>query len=244
MCADSVCENYCRVRQTIDQLAIESGRQPQDVHLIVVSKTWPLERLYPLMEKEVHVFGENKVQEILAKQAQIALDGQIDPERVHWHLIGTLQKNKVRQIVGLVELIHSVDSVELLQEIEKRCDQKDCVQSVLLQVNLSGEETKHGFSKDEIDQALELVQTLPHVRPRGLMTMAPAQTKATPQEVESIFRQAKDLYQKCQQKYPTLELDTLSMGMSQDYPLAIRSGATHVRVGSAIFGSRDYFTKG
>lgn len=244
MCADSVYENYCSVRQTIDQLAIESGRQPQEVHLIVVSKTWPLERLYPLMEKGIFVFGENKVQEILSKQAQIAQDGQIDPESVRWHLIGTLQKNKVRQIVGLVDLIHSVDSLELLQEIEKRSEQKGLIQAVLLQVNLSGEETKHGFSREEIDQALELAQTLSHVRVRGLMTMAPSQTKATPQEVESVFRQAKDLYEKCQQKFLSLEMDTLSMGMSQDYPLAIRSGATHVRVGSAIFGSRDYFTKG
>ncbi len=177
--------------------------------------------------------GENRVQEMLGKIDDLSAAGQ----NPNWHLIGTLQKNKVRLIIGRTYLIHSVDSESLLLEIGRRSAAQGLTTDVLLQVNTAGEETKHGFEPDELTRAAELAITVPGIRLRGLMTMAPL--LADPNDTLPIFDRTRIFYEQLTDSLKgSTELNCLSMGMSHDYIQAIRCGATHVRIGSAIFGPR------
>lgn len=190
---------------------------PAAVKLIVVTKNIPVESIQSVYELGCRDFGENRVQEALPKIEEMADD-------IRWHFIGTLQKNKVKKVVGRFDLIHSVDSFELAQEISKQgIDTK-----ILLQVNTSGEESKQGFSPGEIEKKLPLIQKLPFVQVQGLMTMAPLTENVA--EIRSCFRSLRELRDRH-------GLQELSMGMSHDYMMAIEEGATMVRIGSAIFES-------
>ncbi|HAL74348.1 MAG TPA: YggS family pyridoxal phosphate-dependent enzyme [Clostridiales bacterium] len=226
-------ERLATVRQRIGQAALQAGRQPGEITLIGVSKFFTAEKAIAAVNLGLADLGENRVQEMLPKIEQLArLD--LHPR---WHLIGTLQKNKVRQVIGRVHLIHSADSMALLAEINQRSIMAGLVSEVLIQVNTAGEITKHGFEPEQLADAVEQVLQMPGILLRGLMTMAPL--LENPDETLPIFSQTRELF--CQiskhvAQHP--DFNVLSMGMSHDYLQAIRCGATHVRIGTAIFGPR------
>ncbi len=228
-------ENILKVRESIAEAAREAGRDPSEITLIGVSKFFPAEyakQAYLLGLKDL---GENRPEEMHDKKAVL------DEEDIHpnWHLIGTIQSRKVRLIVGEPYLIHSVDTLSLAKEIEKRSAAKDIVSRVLLEVNVSGEESKHGFSEEELEASLPELLSLSHISLGGLMTMAPIQSREG--EARAVFEKTRDLFERVKD----MGVDRtcwkdLSMGMSQDYKDAIICGSTYVRIGTAIFGKRDY----
>ncbi len=220
-------ENIELVKGEIEEAKKRSGRE-DEVTLIAVTKTVDEDRMQKALDAHIDVFGENRVQELVRKM-------ELFPS-VHWHLIGHLQKNKVKYVVGKAELIHSVDSMELLGEIDRIAKKRGIVQDVLLEVNISGEKTKYGLTTEEIKDIMIKIGELQAVRVRGIMTMAP---KAEDNEIiRPVFRRAKELFDFYKKDYPSF--DTLSMGMSGDYTVAVEEGATIIRVGSLIFGKRNY----
>lgn len=224
-----------KVRADIHEALLKCGRTEDSLTLIGVSKFFPVEYARAAYELGLINLGENRVQELLAKKEELERSG-IHP---NWHLIGTLQTNKVRQIIGQTKLIHSVSSEELLEEIQKRSLLHNINTSVLLQVNVSEEETKHGFDTEEMDRIVEIAGKCSNITLCGLMTMAPVQTAE--HEALPIFLETSELFArlKNQVKDPG-NWTVLSMGMSQDYIDAIQCGATHIRIGTAIFGQRNY----
>ena len=198
----------------------------EPVTLIAVTKTFPCEKIQEAYDAGCRTFGENRVQEMLEKT-------DFFPD-CSWHLIGHLQKNKVKYVVGKACLIHSVDSFELMEEINRIACKKGVVQDVLLEVNISGEITKYGLTTDEIKDIIIKIGELGSVRVRGLMTMAPKSDD--PDSVRWVFKRARELFDKYKAEIP--DFDILSMGMSGDYTVAVEEGATMVRVGSLIFGKR------
>lgn len=221
------------VRAQIANAAQAAGRDPASITLIGVSKFFPPAAAAAAVQAGLTDLGENRVQEMLAKQDELSSLG-LTPR---WHLIGTLQKNKVRQLIGRTALIHSVDSLELLAEINRRSLTAGLVTDVLLQVNTAGEDTKHGFTPAQVVSAARLAQDFAGVRLRGLMTMAPLYED--PELTRPVFSQTYDLFADLRERLDqAADFDCLSMGMSQDYIQAIACGATHVRIGTAIFGSR------
>ena len=223
------------VRSKIVQSCKEAGRDPSEVTLIGVSKVFPVEYAEAAFVGGLKDLAENKVQELLPKEERLS-ELNLHP---NWHLIGTLQKNKVKYIIGKTHLVHSVNSVELASEISKRSVNAGIVTDILLQANVSGEESKHGFAPAELEAALEAVSNMEGIRVRGLMTMATIQTY--PGEAEPVFAKTREIYEalKVNAKDPSI-FDTLSMGMSQDYVYAVKQGSTHVRIGTDIFGKRNY----
>jgi pyridoxal phosphate enzyme (YggS family) len=225
-------KNYAQVRERVAEAAIRTGRAAEDVMLLPVTKTQDAEVLQMAYELGMRACGENRVQEILAKKPQL-------PEDLIFHLIGHLQKNKVRQVVGLCELIHSVDSLSLLQEIAKTAEKRGLVQDVLLEINIGNEESKSGFSPEEIGMALEEAAKMTAIRVRGLMAIPPICEK--PEENRPFFLKMQKLFvDNCRKKYDNISMDFLSMGMSGDYIEAIRCGANMVRIETGIFGPRNY----
>lgn len=212
----------------------ECGRNYSDITLIGVSKFFPPEYAKAAYELGIENLGENRVQELLEKINVLSAQN-IHPR---WHLIGTLQTNKVKQIIGKTDMIHSVDTLRLIDEIEKKSFAKHICTSILLQVNLSGEESKHGFNADQTAKAIEILNDCKNIRLCGLMTMAPLDASiALPGKV---FEDTKKLFEKMRAYVKcTEDWRYLSMGMSQDYIEAIRFGATHIRIGTSIFGSRS-----
>lgn len=227
-----ISENLEDVEQKIQAACKRAGRPREAVTLIAVSKTKPVEDIREAMAQGITVFGENKVQELRDKTAVIK-------EPLHWHMIGHLQNNKVKYLPGMVELIHSVDNVKLAEEIEKQAEKAGLVMDVLCEVNMAGEDTKFGLSKEECLPFLEEIKDLPHVRVRGLMTIAPYTDD--PETNRPYFKGLKELLEEANRKGLTREpMDTLSMGMTGDYEVAVEEGATLVRVGTGIFGARNY----
>lgn len=221
-----VAARYEAVRRHVADAADISGRDPGDVTIVAVTKTVGIEEIRQAVDAGLADFGENRVQEFLGKYGLFP--------NVRWHFIGSLQTNKVKDVVGRAHLIHSVDSLRLLDEIGKRADEAGLVQDVLLQVNISGEGSKHGFEAAEVREALVEASRLDSVRVRGLMTMAPF---ARPEDVRWVFRGLKDVRDSLREMpLNSVELDELSMGMTNDYRIAVEEGATIVRVGTAIFG--------
>ncbi len=218
--------NYLETLEKVREAAAKCGRDPGEVRLIAVSKTKPIEYVREAAEAGAVDFGENRPQELVLKQAEY-------PD-LRWHQIGTLQRNKVRHIVGKCALIHSVDSLPLALEIDKRAKAAGVVQDVLIQVNITGEETKSGVSPDELEGLLCEIKAMENVNPTGLMTISVA--GSTPDENRAVFGRLKELVDR-------FGLKELSMGMTHDYVEAIECGATMVRVGTAIFGARDYGPK-
>lgn len=225
-------ENLIEVEERIKAACIRSGRNREDVTLIAVSKTKPVSMIEELIELGVTCFGENKVQELTNKY-------EVLPKNIDWHLIGHLQTNKVKYIVDKVCLIHSVDSLKLAKEIEKEALKKDVVCNVLIEVNIANEETKFGVSYNEVLPLILELSKLSRVKVCGLMTIAPYVEE--PEKNREHFRNLRQLYVDIKSKnIDNVSMDMLSMGMTGDYEIAIEEGATMVRVGTGIFGERDY----
>ena len=225
-----IAENLAQVHKNIEDAARSAGRDPAEITLIDVSKTKPVSMLMEAYDAGERVFGENKVQEIMDKYDQM-------PQDVSWHMIGHLQRNKVKYIVGKVSMIHSVDSLRLAETIEQEAAKIDTVVPVLLEVNVAEEESKFGLSAEEVLPLTEQIASFPHIRVCGLMTIAPYVTD--PEENRPIFRQLKKLSVDIGAKnINNVTMNVLSMGMTGDYAVAVQEGATMVRVGTGIFGSR------
>ena len=227
----SIAENIARVRANIAAAAREAGRDPADIILVGASKMNDAAACREAIAAGIDALGENRVQEMTSKLAEHAYDG------APLHFIGHLQRNKVGKVVGHVDLIQSVGSLELLDEIERVAAARDLVQDILLEVNI-GREAKSGFAPEEVLAGAQAAAKRPHVRVQGLMTIPPAD--ADRQENLRYFQEVQALYVDMNTKLFHNELKYLSMGMSGDYADAIRAGATMVRVGTAIFGARNY----
>ena len=227
-----ISDNIQAVRESIDEAVAASGREKGSVTLVGVTKVFPVEYAESAAVSGLTDLGENRVQELVPKVERFsALD--ID---VNWHLIGTLQKNKVKYIIGKTHLIHSVNSVELAEEISKRSSGNNVTTRILLQANVSGEESKHGFAPHELKPAIDKILDLPSVEVCGLMTMAPIETYEG--QAREVFAKTRVIFEDLK-SYTGLESwNVLSMGMSQDYKSAIYEGSTHIRIGTAIFGNR------
>ena len=228
----SVAENIAAIREKMAVAAKEAGRDPSEILLVGASKMNDAAACRAAIAAGIDALGENRVQEMTAKLSEDAYTG------APLHFIGHLQRNKVKQVVGKVDLIQSVGSLELLREIEKTAGKLEIVQDILLEVNIGREEAKSGFAPEAVEEAAKAALECPHVRVRGLMTIPPAD--ASREENCGYFRQVHALYVDINTKLFHNDFKYLSMGMSGDYEDAIRFGATMVRVGSAIFGARHY----
>ncbi|MCI4667722.1 MAG: YggS family pyridoxal phosphate-dependent enzyme [Bacteroidia bacterium] len=221
--------NLEKINKKIEDACVKAGRNADEVKLIAVSKTKPMDLIREAFKAGQVDFGENRVQELREKHPELP-DGQ-------WHLIGTLQRNKVKYIAPFVHLIHSVDSEKLLQEIDKQAGKNDRVIDCLLQMNISDEDNKHGLGESDVEAILSHIDQYPNIRIKGFMGMAEFTDDA--EIVRQQFRRlriARDSFRA--KENSQIQLDELSMGMSGDFPIAIEEGATMVRVGSAIFGIR------
>lgn len=225
-------ENIKHVENTIDEACRQSGRDRSEVTLIAVSKTKPVEMLKEAYETGCRDFGENKVQELVDKY-------EVLPKDIRWHMIGHLQRNKVKYIVDKVYLIHSVDSLRLAEEISKEAAKKNVDVNILVEVNVAGEETKFGTGFEEAKQLVRDIAQLPHVHIQGLMTIAPYVENS--EENRIYFQQLKKLsVDISSENIDNVSMKVLSMGMTGDYAVAVSEGATYVRVGTGIFGERNY----
>ncbi|MGI5906665.1 MAG: YggS family pyridoxal phosphate-dependent enzyme [Candidatus Pararuminococcus gallinarum] len=224
--------NIKDVRERIQKACERAGRNPQEVTLLAVSKTKPAADIKVLMGEGQHLFGENYVQELRKKYEELG-------DQVGWHLIGHLQRNKVKYIIDKVQMIHSLDTLRLAEKIEKEAAKRGLTMDVLMEVNMAREETKWGFMEEEALEAAKAIGTYPHLHLRGLMTSAPVTDHAETNRI--YFRKMRVLGQAiAAQNFPHVDMDILSMGMTQDYEIAVEEGATLVRVGTAIFGERNY----
>ena len=228
----TIAENIAAIRARIDAAARTTGRTGADITLVAATKMNDAARVREAVAAGIDACGENRVQEMTEKLAQGAYTG------APLHFIGHLQRNKVKQVVGKAALIQSIGSPELLAEVDRQAEKLGIVQDILLEVNIGGEEAKSGFAPDAVEQAAAQAKALAHVRVRGLMTIPPAD--ATREENMAYFEKVRALYVDISRKMYDNGLEYLSMGMSGDFADAIRAGANMVRVGSAIFGARDY----
>ena len=225
-------DNLHEVQENIRKACERSGRNPEDVTLIAVSKTKPVSDIEQIYAAGIREFGENKVQEMNDKQKFL-------PGDINWHMIGHLQRNKVKYIVDNVAMIHSVDSVRLAEEISKEAVKKNVTVDILVEVNVAKEESKFGLYTEDVRQFVEQISKLPGINIKGLMTSAPFVDN--PEDNRQYFKKLKDLSVDINAKnIDNVHMDFLSMGMTNDYVVAVEEGATHVRVGTAIFGHRDY----
>ncbi len=225
-------ENLKIVEENIRKACQRAGRSESDVTLICVSKTKPVEMIREAYEAGKREFGENKAQELKEKFEQL-------PQDIKWHFIGHLQTNKIKYIIGKACLIHSVDSYHLAEAIEKECVKKDAEADILVEVNVAQEVSKFGLKLEDTMSLVEQIAGLPHLHIRGLMTIAPY--VQDPEENRGIFRQLKKLSVDIRAKnIDNVDMSVLSMGMTGDYQVAVEEGATHVRVGTGIFGERNY----
>ena len=228
-----ITDNIDHVEKRIAEACERAGRPRESVQLIAVSKTKPVPDLMEALNYGHNVFGENKVQEIRDKVEAMGTEG------IHWHMIGHLQANKVKYLIGVVDLIHSVDNDKLAAEIEKQAAKHDVVMDVLCEVNMAGEETKFGLKPEETMDFVKRISGLPHLKVRGLMTIAPY--TEDPESNRVYFKGLRELKDRINAEHiPGVDMDTLSMGMTGDYEVAIEEGATLVRVGTGIFGERHY----
>ena len=229
---NAIAEHLAEIHGSIAAAARRAGRDPAAVRLVAVSKTHPAAAVEEAARAGQRLFGENYVQEFAAKVREVR-------EPVEWHFIGHLQSNKVRQIAGLVTLIHSVDRLSLAEEIDRQWARLGTACEVLIQVNIAGEATKSGTSAEALLDLVRAVAALPHVRVRGLMTMPPFFDD--PEAARPYFRELKRLADRIDAAaIPGVTMAELSMGMSGDYEAAVEEGATLVRIGTAVFGEREY----
>ena len=225
-------ENLYQVQENMKEACRRSGRAESDVTLIAVSKTKPLPMLEEVYSLGIRDFGENKVQELVDKAEQL-------PDDIRWHMIGHLQRNKVKYIVDKVYMIHSVDSLRLAEEISKEAVKRGIIVNILLEVNVAGEESKFGVTPEDTPGLVQEISHLPGILVRGLMTIAPFVENAEDNRI--FFSALKKLYVDITNKnIDNVRMDYLSMGMTGDYEVAIEEGASFVRVGTGIFGERSY----
>ena len=225
-------DNYRAVKKRVEERCLACGRDPGEVTLIAVSKTKPLSDIESLISIGVREFGENKVQELKDKYENVSTP-------VNFHLIGHLQTNKVKYAVGRACMIHSLDSVHLAECIEKEASKKDVRIPVLIEVNVAEEDSKFGLKTDEVLPLINEIKDFPHIQIEGLMTIAPF--VENPEDNRPVFRSLKQLLLDIKSKnIDNVNMNVLSMGMTNDFEVAIEEGATMVRVGTAIFGERDY----
>ena len=225
-------ENLANVEKNIEQACKNAGRSRDEVTLIAVSKTKPVEMLQEIYDENIRDFGENKVQELCSKMEQL-------PSDIRWHMIGHLQRNKVKYIVGKVELIHSVDTYRLAEEINIQAKKQNVIVPILVEVNIAHEESKFGISAEDAILLVEEISKLENIRIKGLMTIAPY--VEIPEDNSLYFRKIKQLSVDITNKnIDNVFMEILSMGMTGDYMVAIEEGATMVRVGTGIFGERNY----
>lgn len=223
-----IAANLAEVRARIERACERSGRSPSEVTLIAVTKTWPAETVVAAMQAGLADFGENRVQEGVAKAAEVGLATRNSPlVTPAWHLIGHLQTNKVRAALGTFAILHAVDSERLLRAIDATADQPV---PIMIEVNVAAEPTKYGIAPEQLPALLELARDLANVRVTGLMTVAPRVADAD--AVRPVFRTLRGLAERN-------HLEHLSMGMTEDFETAIEEGATHIRVGRALFGERQ-----
>lgn len=225
-------ENLTLVRKKIDEACVRAGRRPEEVTLIAVSKTKPAALLQEAYEAGAREFGENKVQELTDKY-------EILPKDIKWHMIGHLQRNKVKYVVDKASLIHSVDSLRLAEEISREALRKNVEANVLIEVNAAGEESKFGVTPEAAEALVRQAAALPAIHVKGLMTIAPY--VEDPEENRKHFVRIRQLAVDIKAKnIDNVTMAVLSMGMTGDYEVAVEEGATCVRVGTGIFGGRDY----
>ena len=225
-------ENIAYVEQQIEKACEVSKRKKDEVTLIAVSKTKPVEMLQEAYDTGCRDFGENKVQELVDKY-------EVLPKDIRWHMIGHLQRNKVKYIVDKVFLIHSVDSLRLAEEISKEASKKQVTCHILIEVNIAGEISKFGTTKEQVFSLVREIAALPNIEIKGLMTIAPVCEK--PEENRKYFEQLRKLSVDInKENIDNVSMDILSMGMTGDYTVAVTEGATMVRVGTGIFGERNY----
>ena len=227
-----VIENIKAINDSIENVCKKIGKKREEITLIAVTKTVDTNIINFAIENGVSSIGENKVQEIVNKYDLIE-------KKVHWHLIGHLQTNKVKYIIDKVDLIHSVDSFSLAEEINKKAEKTDIIKDVLIQVNVADEESKFGIALEEVDSFVESVSKLTNIKVRGLMTIAP--NYENPEMVRPVFRVLKEKFdQLAKNNNERIKMDFLSMGMTNDYIIAIEEGSNMVRIGTGIFGKRNY----
>ena len=225
-------ENLQSVEENIKKACEKAGRKREDVTLIAVSKTKPIEMLQKIYDQNIRNFGENKVQEMCDKM-------EVLPKDIKWHMIGHLQTNKIKYIIGKTELIHSVDSLHLAQEISKQAVKHDVQTDILIEINIANEQTKFGIDAGDTIQLVCEIAALPNIHIKGLMTIAPF--VENPEDNRLYFRRIHQLsVDITKENIDNVNMDILSMGMTGDYMVAIEEGATMVRVGTGIFGERNY----
>lgn len=225
-------ENVIKVEKNIQAACDRAGRSREEVRLIAVSKTKPVSDIEEVLTTGILDYGENKVQELSDKY-------DVLPKNIRWHMIGHLQRNKVKYLIGKTVLIHSVDSLRLAEQIEHEAAKADTIMNVLIEVNVAGEESKFGTTCNEAIELVRAVAALKHVKIKGLMTIAPFTDN--PEDNRIYFKKLKQLSVDIKSKnIDNVDMDELSMGMTGDYEVAIEEGATMVRVGTGIFGERNY----
>jgi pyridoxal phosphate enzyme (YggS family) len=225
---NSIAENLERVREQIAQAAARAGRVAEEIELVAITKTHPAEKVREAIEAGQTLFGESRVQEARAKIPEL-------PSNLRWHFVGHLQKNKIRHALPLFEMIHSVDSLDVAQDINRIAEEQGMHPRVLLEVNVAGEGSKFGFSPDKLRDQMEELLALPRLSILGLMTIPPLDEKA--EASRKYFVQLRELRDRLQTEFH-VDLAQLSMGMTDDFAVAVEEGATLVRVGTAIFGER------
>ncbi|EQB62521.1 MAG: hypothetical protein RBG1_1C00001G0100 [candidate division Zixibacteria bacterium RBG-1] len=224
-------ENLSRLRAKIFKACEKVKRNPQEIKIVAVTKNVAVEKINEALDCGIEIIGENKVQEAQAKYDQI-------DKKVLWHLVGHLQTNKVKKALEIFEMIQSVDSLKLAEEIDRRAKEKNEIFPILIEVNTSGEPTKYGVKPEQTENLIREMQKLENLRIRGLMTVGPASDDK--QKVRQAFRQLRGIYEKLEKvKMSNLELEYLSMGMSSDFEEAIEEGSNMLRIGTAIFGPRS-----
>jgi pyridoxal phosphate enzyme (YggS family) len=224
----SIADNLDRVREQITQAATKSGRSADDVDLVAITKTHPAEKVREALEAGQTLFGESRVQEARAKIPEL-------PSNLHWHFVGHLQKNKIRHALPLFEMFQGIDSLELAQDLNRIAEEEGLHPRVLIEVNMAGEGSKFGFAPDKVRNQMEELLALPRLSVLGLMIIPPLTEE--PEASRKYFVQLRELRDRLQTQF-RVDLAQLSMGMTQDFPIAVEEGATLVRVGTAIFGER------
>ncbi len=225
----SIAENLERVREQIAQAAAKVGRAPGEVELVAITKTHAAEKVREAIQAGQSLFGESRVQEGRAKIPEL-------PSAIRWHFVGHLQKNKIRHALPLFEMIHSIDSLALAQEVNRIAEEEGMHPRVLLEINVAGEGSKFGFAPDKLREQMEELLALPRLSVLGLMTIPPLSEE--PEASRKYFIQLRELRDRLQTEF-RVDFAQLSMGMTQDYAVAVEEGATLVRVGTAIFGERS-----
>lgn len=229
---DSIEKNVNYIKDNIKKACEKVNRNPEEVKLIAVTKTIDVERINTALKSDINNIGENKVQEIMGKYDKIEYDPTL-------HMIGHLQTNKVKYIIDKVDLIHSVDSIRLAKEIDKRAQKANKIMDILIQINIADEESKFGLSYNKVDDFIKEISQFHNIRVEGLMTIVPY--VLDPEEVRPYFRKMKEVFDGLKNcSFENVTMNYLSMGMTNDYMVAIEEGSNMVRIGTGVFGERDY----